>query len=187
MNRHQAQVFVGQVLAAAKREFFDNKDPTMGDSGYAISQHVEVDENGGVNGNLFPHGENGVCVLVGGPVLDLGDVAAKFVLAHELGHAFVYKVCIKLEFNPQEDATGKKEELFPDALAAYLLNGLGVSYQTLIQTLQSEIGALVFDADDSGNHPSHEERLECLRTFASGMTTFNRFADALRVAFLTVE
>jgi hypothetical protein len=192
MDIAQATVIGGNLVAIIKRDFY-NGGAFTAIGGLPVTGAVRLDNgigNAVPNSTLGTHEHNSVTdvvIDVNSRLLQLGDNAVKFALAHELGHAFSEKLAADLGYDHKRPLDGPRTEIIADLGAAYLLKQAGVSWDDICNVANNGVATGIFNAGWSGDHPPGAKRAECVKSLAELMKAGHSFKDALKGLLLSLE
>lgn len=192
MDIAQATVIGGNLVAIIKRDFY-NGGAFTAIGGLPVTGAVRLDNgigNAVPNSTLGTHEHNSVTdvvIDVNSRLLQLGDNAIKFALAHELGHAFSEKLAADLGYDHKRPLDGPRTEIIADLGAAYLLKQAGVSWDDICNVANNGVATGIFNAGWSGDHPPGAKRAECVKSLAELMKAGHSFKDALKGLLLSLE
>lgn len=192
MDIAQATVIGGNLVAIIKRDFY-NGGAFTAIGGLPVTGAVRLDNgigNAAPNSTLGTYEHNNVTdvvIDVNSRLLQLGDNAIKFALAHELGHAFSEKLAADLGYDHKRPLDGPRTEIIADLGAAYLLKQAGVSWDDICNVANNGVATGIFNAGWSGDHPPGAKRAECVKSLAELMKAGHSFKDALKGLLLSLE
>lgn len=166
INSTQAGAAAQQFITLARKRFYGGKDPTV--FGGKLVAEVVVDHAGTIpNGNLAPVA-NGWGLELSQGLLDLDDdLAIRFVIGHELGHAFSETILASIDLH---GISGEATEVIADLAAAHMLVALGDSWGAVLKTVDKWKSLGIFDEDKSGDHPAGERRVHYIHELSRAMT-----------------
>jgi len=154
----QYKIFVGTLIAAAKKLFTGGNDITA--LGLRVGKKVNV-EGTGLDGQQALDFEKGKCyVQITEVVVEMGQanaLLAHFAIAHEFGHICMAEIgnAIGTSSLPLESL---KHEVAADLIGTCLLMETGVAPGQIVDTLNN-FGDFVMDESQHGTHPSRNARI----------------------------
>ncbi|WP_312237971.1 M48 family metalloprotease [Stenotrophomonas sp.] len=177
MNATQASAFAKEALALISSQFYAGDTPYA--CGLPMVPVVKTEPGSVPNGNLTPtDDEEGLGMVVSEGLLAIADnVAIKFALAHELGHGISEHVLSKVGLT---GASGEATEVIADLNAAYLLNQLGIGWDTVIASISEWRTSQIFDTHKEGDHPPGDHRVKYVKQLRALIVRKVAFNDAAR-------